>query len=73
MEKDIEIFLKEKFNNRLKVEVKFVDFRNYKILLTINDTTIECIYIYDSKYKFDTNMAVLLQRCCDLIIDYYLK
>ncbi|MBR5304966.1 MAG: hypothetical protein IKU37_09100 [Candidatus Gastranaerophilales bacterium] len=73
MENEILNYLKTKFNNKLKVEVEFIDFRKYKIITIINEDKIETDFVYDFGFTFETNMIVLSERICKLIIDYYLS
>lgn len=72
MENEIENYLKNKFKTRLQIEVKFIDFRNYKILLYFQEDTAIINFIYDSNFDFNVNMEVLTKYCIEQIVKYYL-
>lgn len=71
MEEEIEDYLQEIYKNRLKLEVKFVEFRHYKVILTFKEATAEISFTYDNNFVFDVNMMYLEKfiDCC--ILNYY--
>lgn len=74
MELEIEDKLQEIYKN-LKIEVKFKDFRIYKINVTINNEDINYFdYTYDVTLTLDANISII-RKIIDnkIILPYFRK
>ena len=77
MELEIEDKLQEYYQNCI-IEVEFIDFRKYKIIVKIetkNETFIKPIeYLYDSKLTFKANIDTIIDIINKkIIIPFYMK
>lgn len=77
MELEIEDKLQEYYQNCI-IEVEFIDFRKYKIIVKIetkNETFIKSIeYLYDSKLTFKVNIDTIIDIINKkMIIPFYMK
>ena len=77
MELEIEDKLQEYYKNCI-IEVEFVDFRKYKIIVRIetkNETFMKTIdYLWDSKLTFKTNIDTIIDIINKkIIIPFYMK
>lgn len=72
MEEEILDKLEEKYQN-IKINVKFIDFRKYKIILELNNTTTEFDYNYDNNFTLDYNIGIICYNINILILKYYHK
>lgn len=77
MELEIEDKLQEYYQNCI-IEVEFIDFRKYKIIVKIetkNETFIKSIeYLYDSKLTFKVNIDTIIDIINKkIIIPFYMK
>lgn len=71
MEEKIEDYLKE--NYKLKLEVKFKEFRHYIVNLLFPEATAEINFTYDNKFTFDANMESLKRFIDKCILEYFKK
>lgn len=77
MELEIEDKLQEYYKNCI-IEVEFIEFRKYKIIVKIetkNETFIKSIeYLYDSKLTFKVNIDTIIDIINKkIIIPFYMK
>ena len=77
MELEIEDKLQEYYKNCI-IEVEFIEFRKYKIIVKIetkNETFIKPIeYLYDSKLTFKANIDTIIDIINKkIIIPFYMK
>ena len=70
METEIQDELIQKYE-RLHIEVKYNDIRQYLIIAKINKYETKFIYIYDAKLTFDANISTIEQEIDKRIIKYY--
>ena len=73
MENEILNYLKTQFNKNLKIEVDFIDYRIYKVKITINEEVMETDFKYDFGFIFETTMAILIENIKSLILKYYVR
>lgn len=73
MENEIKKYLEEVLNNRLKVEVNFIDFRKYEIKLKFSEEEKTIDLTYDFNFNFNTNMVVLMEYIKEEILNYYIN
>ena len=77
MELEIEDKLQEYYQNCI-IEVEFIDFRKYKIIVKIetkNETFMKLIdYLYDNKLTFKANIDTIIDIINKkIIIPFYMK
>ena len=74
MEDEIEDKLQEVYTN-IKIEVKFIDFRKYKIIckLPTTDKTLDFEYTYNVNFTKDYNISIICYNIDKKIIEYYKK
>jgi hypothetical protein len=77
MELEIEDKLQEYYQNCI-IEVEFIDFRKYKIIVKIetkNETFMKSIdYLYDNKLTFKANIDTIIDIINKkIIIPFYMK
>lgn len=73
MEKEIEKYLLNVLNHRIKVEVVFIDFRKYQIKLKFSEEERTIDLTYDFNFNFNTNMIVLMEYIKKEILNYYIN
>lgn len=72
MEEEIEDRLQEIYEN-IKIEVEFVDFRQYKIICKLHKTeeAFDFIYTYNVNFTKDYNISIICYNIDKKIIEYY--
>lgn len=63
----------EKIYQNIKIEVEFVEFRKYKIILEIDTNRCEFIYTYNVNFTKDYNISIICYNIDKQIIKYYKK
>ena len=74
MEEEIEDELQERYKN-IKIEVEFVDFRQYKIICKLPKTeeTFDFIYTYNVNFTKDYNLSIICYNINKKILQYFKK
>lgn len=72
MEEEIEDELQERYKN-IKIEVEFVDFRKYKIILEINNKKCEFEYLWEVNFTKDYNISIICFKIDKKILEYFKK
>ena len=72
MEQEILEELNKIYKN-FKIEVEFVDFRKYKIILEIENNTCEFEYIWNVNFTKEYNISIICYNIDKQIIRYYKK
>lgn len=63
----------EKIYRNIKIEVEFVDFRKYKIILGFNINKCEFEYTYNVNFTKDYNISIICYNIDKQIIKYFKK
>lgn len=63
----------EKIYRNIKIEVEFIDFRKYKIILKFNINKCEFIYTYNVNFTKDYNISIICYNIDKQIIKYFKK
>lgn len=63
----------EKIYRNIKIEVEFVEFRKYKIILEIDTNRCEFLYTYNVNFTKDYNISIICYNINKQIIKYYKK
>ena len=61
----------EKIYKNFKIEVEFVEFRKYKIILEIDTNRCEFVYTYNVNFTKDYNISIICYNIDKKIIEYY--
>lgn len=69
MEEEIEDYLKESY--RLKLEVKFKEFRHYDIIIKFDSAECKISFTYDTRFTFEVNMESLKRYIDKCILEYF--
>lgn len=74
MEEEIEDRLQEIYTN-IKIEVEFVDFRQYKIICKLPKTEeiFDFIYTYNVNFTKDYNISIICYMIDKKILQYFKK
>lgn len=74
MEEEIEDRLQEIYTN-IKIEVKFVDFRQYKIICKLSKTEeiFDFEYTYNVNFTKDYNISIICYMIDKKILQYFKK
>ena len=71
MEEKIQEELEKRFNSRIKIEVKFKDFRIYEVNAKIEKYTIQFEYMIDASFTLKRNCDEIERILENYIIKYY--
>ena len=63
----------EKIYKNFKIEVEFIDFRKYKIILEIDTKKCEFEYVYNVNFTKNYNISIICYNIDKKIIEYYKK
>ena len=63
----------EKIYRNFKIDVEFIDFRKYKIILEIEEKICEFEYIWNVNFTKDYNISIICYNIDKQIIKYYKK
>ena len=63
----------EKIYKNFKIEVEFIDFRKYKIIIEIDTNKCEFEYVYNVNFTKDYNISIICYNIDKQIIKYYKK
>ena len=69
MEDEIEDLLREEYK-RLKIEVRYINFREYRIIIKINESY-QIFYKWDFTLTNSINIEIISKKINDIIIKYY--
>ena len=72
MEEEIEELLKETYKH-IKIEVKYEYLRTYRIYLTIENETVNFIFVYNAHLTFNANIDIIKEKIDTNILKYYKK
>ena len=61
----------EKIYKNFKINVEFVEFRKYKIILEIETNRCEFVYTYNVNFTKDYNISIICYNIDKKIIEYY--
>lgn len=61
----------EKIYKNFKIEVEFIDFRKYKIMLEIDRKKCEFEYLYNVNFTKSYNISIICYKIDKLILQYY--
>lgn len=71
MELELEEKLKEVYNKRININVKFKEFRHYEVYLKFLEDTAKIDFTYDNHFTFEININSLCNFIDKVIVEYY--